>query len=183
LRAAYRRLVQLHHPDHNGGSPEAARRFEEVQEAYAAVRRLRQAGGPAGTSAGGRGRPSSGAQAATDPAPAAGDPDLEARLAAMERELRDARDARERAARDARRAQEQTLREVREMATDGGERASDEELGYISTDDSFTKILDDAAAELADRVGEARSSPAAHRVADLIEELSARLRGEPRGPR
>jgi curved DNA-binding protein CbpA len=24
LRAAYRRLVQLHHPDHNGGSVESA---------------------------------------------------------------------------------------------------------------------------------------------------------------
>ena len=98
----------------------------------------------------------------------------------MERELRDARDARERAVRDARRAQEQTLRDVRQMATDGGQRASDDDLGYISTDDSFTKILDDATAELSDRVGEARKSPAAHRVADLIDELAAKLRGEPR---
>jgi flagellar biosynthesis/type III secretory pathway protein FliH len=138
-----------------------------VQDAYAQVRRLRQGRGPAPRSAG--------AQAPTNPAPAAGDPDLEARLAAMERELKDARDARERAAR---RAQEQTLRDVREMATDGGARASDEELGYVSTDDSFTQILHDAAAELADRVGEARQSPAAHRVSDLIDELAAKLRGE-----
>lgn len=138
-----------------------------MQDAYAQVRRLRQGRGPAPRSAG--------AQAPTNPAPAAGDPDLEARLAAMERELKDARDARERAAR---RAQEQTLRDVREMATDGGARASDEELGYVSTDDSFTQILHDAAAELADRVGEARQSPAAHRVSDLIDELAAKLRGE-----
>ncbi|MGO9883725.1 MAG: J domain-containing protein, partial [Solirubrobacteraceae bacterium] len=41
LRAAYRRLVQLHHPDHNGGSAESALRFEEVQNAYARVRQLR----------------------------------------------------------------------------------------------------------------------------------------------
>ena len=33
LHAAYRHLVQLHHPDHNNGSPESARRFEAVQEA------------------------------------------------------------------------------------------------------------------------------------------------------
>jgi len=143
-----------------------------VQDAYAQVRRLRQGRGAAPRSAG--------AQAPTNPAPAAGDPDLEARLAAMERELKDARDARERAVAQARRAQEQTRREVREMATDGGPRASDHDLGYISTDDSFTKILDDAAAELSDRVGEARKSPAAHRVADLIDELAAKLRGEPR---
>jgi curved DNA-binding protein CbpA len=49
LRAAYRRLVQLHHPDHNGGSADSARRFEEVQEAYARVRELRRTtAGPAG---------------------------------------------------------------------------------------------------------------------------------------
>ena len=178
LRAAYRRLVQLHHPDHNGGSPDSARKFEEVQEAYAEVRRRRQGGVSKGApSARGSG------PAPTDPAPAPGDPDLEARLAAMERELRDARDARERAVQDARRAEEQTLRDVREMATAGGERASDEELGYVSTDDSFTKILDDAAAELADRVGDARRSPAAHRVSDLIDELAARLRGDDHRPR
>ncbi|MGH2872692.1 MAG: J domain-containing protein, partial [Solirubrobacteraceae bacterium] len=41
LHAAYRRLVQRHHPDHNGGSAESARRFELVQEAYAEVRRRR----------------------------------------------------------------------------------------------------------------------------------------------
>ena len=40
LRSAYRRLVQLHHPDHNNGSAEAARRFEAVQEAWAEIRRL-----------------------------------------------------------------------------------------------------------------------------------------------
>jgi curved DNA-binding protein CbpA len=175
LRAAYRHLVQLHHPDHNGGSAVSARRFEEVQEAYAAVRRLRD---------GGSGRPRAARpQAPTDPAPAPGDPDLDARLAAMERELRDARDARERAVRDARQAQEQTLRDVREMATDGGGRASDEELGYVTTDDSLTKILDDAAAEFSDRFGDARGSPAAHRVADLLDELSAKLRGEDRKPK
>jgi curved DNA-binding protein CbpA len=154
LRAAYRRLVQLHHPDHNGGSPESARRFEEVQEAYAEVRRRRSAGG--------------------EPAPAA-DPDLDARLAKLEHELRAARDARARAAREARAASEQTIRDVREMA---GKRASDEELGYVSTDDSFSKILDDAASELSERFSDARESPAAHRVSDLIDELTSKLTGD-----
>jgi len=153
LRAAYRRLVQLHHPDHNGGSPESARRFEEVQEAYAEVRR-RRADGPTTTSA---------------------DPDLEARLAAMEQELRAARDAQERAAREARRASEQTIRDVREMA---GNRPSDEQLGYYTTDDSLSKILDDAASELSGRFAEVRESEAGHRVSDLIDELAAKLTGE-----
>ena len=166
LRAAYRRLVQLHHPDHNGGSPESERRFEEVQEAYAAARRLRAGSGSSGVGGG----------SAAGGAPTAGvDPDLEARLAAMEQELRAARDARERAAREARRAGDETIRDVREMA---GKRASDEELGYVSTDDSFSKILDDAADELSERVSDARDSPAATRVSDLINELAAKLTGE-----
>lgn len=180
LRAAYRRLVQLHHPDHNGGAPEAARRFEAVQEAYAEVRRRRQSGSPRsrrGATATDRGSARAGGPAAAD---AATDPDLEARLAAMERDLRAARDARERATQQARRAEEQTLREVREMAGGKGQdRPSDEDLGYFSTKDSFTKILDDAASELSGRLTEARKSPAAHRVSDLIDELTAKLNGEP----
>jgi curved DNA-binding protein CbpA len=169
LRAAYRRLVQLHHPDHNGGSPESARRFEEVQEAYAEARRRRASGGP-GTGA--RSRPGASAPAGSG---AGADPDLDARLAAMEQELKGAREARERAAREARRATEQTISDVREMA---GERASDEDLGYYATTDSFSQILDDAAAELSERFTEARDTPAGHRVSDLVDELTHKLTGE-----
>jgi curved DNA-binding protein CbpA len=176
VRAAYRRLVQLHHPDHNGGSPESERRFEEVQEAYAAVRRLRAAGG--GPAAGGGSAGGAGSTAGAGPAGT--DPDLEARLAKMEQELRAARDARERAAQEARRASEQTIRDVREMA---GKRGSDEELGYFSTDDSFSKILDDAADALSDRFSDARDSPAGHRVSDLIDELAHKLTGDHRDKR
>ena len=192
LRAAYRRLVQLHHPDHNGGSAESARRFEEVQEAYAQVRRLRGGGagpaaGAAGAAAGAGGSGAGGAGAASGP----NDPDLDARLAAMERELKAARDARERAVREARAATEQTLRDLRGDAEDGRGRASDEELGYYSTNDSFTKILDDFADQVAARFAEAhppqgdpsrkRKGPARPRsVADWIDELGSRLTGEPR---
>jgi curved DNA-binding protein CbpA len=192
VRAAYRRLVQLHHPDHNGGSVESARRFEAVQEAYAEVRRRRGAGSAStarassagGSSAAGRssaaGQTSAGGSAASGSAAggsstAGGDPDLDGRLAAMERELARAREAREHAAREARRATEQTIRDVREMA---GKRASDEDLGYVSTNDSFSQILDDAAAELGERFTEARDSPAGHRVSDLIDELTHKLTGE-----
>src|SRR6185312_17134574 len=84
IRSAYRRLVQLHHPDHNHGSAESERRFEEVQEAYARVRQLR---------AGGAQPP--------PPPPPPSDPDLDARLKDMERDLHEAHVARERARRAA----------------------------------------------------------------------------------
>lgn len=193
LRSAYRRLVLLHHPDHNGGSAESTRRFEQIQDAYAAVRRLRQAPGGGDQV---RARPASAGAAA--PPGAGSDPGVESRLAAMERELRAAREARERTAREAadaarearrtaeaaRRAERQSLRDLREAARAGGsERPTDEELGYVSTDDSFTKILDDLASELSGRVGEAKDSPAGRRVSDLIDELGSKLRGEPRDRR
>jgi len=179
IRAAYRRLVQLHHPDHNGGSVESARRFEEVQEAYAEVRRLRGAGG--GGAGSGAGAPSSAGSAdAAGSATAGSDPNLDARLAKMEEELKRAREARDRAAAAARQATEQTIRDVRAMA---GQRASDEDLGYVKTDDSFSQILDDAAAELSERFTEARDSPTGHRVSDLIDELTAKLTGEHRDKR
>jgi flagellar biosynthesis/type III secretory pathway protein FliH len=187
VRTAYRRAVQRTHPDHNGGSPDAARRFEEVQEAYAEIRRRRSAGSD---------RP--------PPPPPAGpappsDPDLDARLAAMERELREARDARERVVQAAREAAQAAAQAARAAASGHGTgrtagrgqgqgqdqgpgRASDEELGYVHTDDSFLKIIDDAADELAGRFQEARRSPAAHRVADLIDDLAARLTGERSDP-
>jgi curved DNA-binding protein CbpA len=174
LRAAYRRAVQRHHPDHNGGSPESARRFEEVQEAYARIRALRVA------------RPAGGG-----PAGAAGterrDPNLDFRLEDIERELAAAREAKERA----RRAAQEAATAARE---DGQRpRASDEELGYITTEDSFGKIFTDAAAGLSEHLADARRQPperasnrapgaaAAEKVADLLDDISARLRGGPRG--
>ena len=179
LRAAYRRLVQLHHPDHNGGSAESARRFEEVQEAYAEARRRRAAGTTTGSGSASAGAGRRASTGAAGPAPN-GDPNLDARIAAMEQELKGARDARERAAKKARRATEESIRDVREMA---GKRPSDEDLGYFSTTDSFSQILDDAAAELGERFTEARDSPAGHRVSDLIDELTHRLTGDDRGKR
>lgn len=179
LRAAYRRLVQLHHPDHNGGSAESARRFEEVQEAYAEARRRRAAGATTGSGSASAGAGRRASTGAAGPAPS-GDPNLDARIAAMEQELKGARDVRERAAKEARRATEESIRDVREMA---GKRPSDEDLGYFSTTDSFSQILDDAAAELGERFTEARDSPAGHRVSDLIDELTHRLTGDDRGKR
>jgi molecular chaperone DnaJ len=82
LHDAYRRLVKQHHPDHNGGTPEATQRFQEIQEAYDELRN----------------RP-----AATRPAQAAWDSVAE-RMETLERELREAHAARERARAAAREA-------------------------------------------------------------------------------
>ena len=132
VRGAYRRLVQLHHPDHNNGSPDSERRFEEIQEAYAQVRRLRASGAqPPPTT--------------PPPPPSSSDPGLDARLKNMERDLREAHLARERARRAAAEAA---------AAATPRERPSDEELGYIKTDDSFSKIFADAGASLSEQLAE-----------------------------
>jgi curved DNA-binding protein CbpA len=169
LRAAYRRLVQLHHPDHNGGSAESAQRFEEVQEAYAEVRRQRSSGSGAPRAR----RTSSSASASSPPS---GDSDIGSRLAAMEAELRSARDEAVRRAREA-------AAQAAARAQGDRDRPSDEELGYISTDDSFSKILSDAASGISERLTEAqqdaRDSPVTKRFADLIDELGSKLTGEP----
>jgi curved DNA-binding protein CbpA len=131
LRAAYRRLVQLHHPDHNNGSVESARRFEEVQDAYAAITRER------------RRQPTPPRSA---PPPPSSTPDVEQRLADLERELREkARAARERAQRAAREAAAAAA-----SKTKRSDRPSDEELGYIKTDDSLGKIVADGLDDFAD---------------------------------
>jgi hypothetical protein len=177
LRTAYRRLVQLHHPDHNNGSHESALRFAEVQEAYAHVKLMRKQTAATGTHAN----------------PPSADPALDARLKAMENELRAARGQREKAAREAaqeaaRAAREAAASEAKKAARyDEKGRATDEELGYYTTNDSFAKILDDFADEVSTRFSE--SHPPAQggdgatkrrprSVADWIDELGARLTGE-----
>lgn len=170
LRTAYRRLVQRHHPDHNAGSAESARRFTAVQEAYAQIQKLRA--------------PAADARRPADqpprqpPAQPASDPDVESRLAELEHELRAARLARERArdaARQAATSASAAAADARQAAGAPG-RASDEELGYFTTDDSFSKIIADARSELSDLYADARQQPVVKRVADLIDELASRLK-------
>jgi curved DNA-binding protein CbpA len=154
IRAAYRRQVQLHHPDHNGGSPESTRRFEEVQEAYALIRKLRQA-----TSTGAR--PATSARRASAPPPRPSepvDPGVDARLAELDRELKRQREAKQQAQRNAQRIREDALRQAREAARADAGGPSDEDLGYVTTDDSFSAIFDDAASEWGKRFSEARQS-------------------------
>jgi curved DNA-binding protein CbpA len=191
LRAAYRQAVLREHPDHNGGSPESARRFEAVQEAYALIRvqrtrqtmagesRARASQGAAGGGAGPdpTGSSPAGARPGAGPGPGTGtgtrapggDPAVDARLAELERQLAKARGARERARRAAREA------EARLTQNRPG-RPSDEELGYITTEDSFGRIVSDAASEL---FSEVRRRDVPKRVSDLIDELGSKLTGEP----
>jgi hypothetical protein len=169
LRAAYRQLVKRHHPDHNGGSEESERRFEEVQDAYARARELRVSGSTSGRA--------TGSTSGSAGPRRAGAPNLDARLAEMERELREATKARERAER----ARQEAVRAAREAAAaaaasaaagassrhDGERnRPSDEDLGYFSTEDSISKILADARDAIADRV----------------DDIAERLKGPPKHP-
>jgi curved DNA-binding protein CbpA len=183
IRAAYRRQVQRHHPDHNNGSAESVRRFEEVQEAYALIRRLD--------------RPASGARRTPPPPPpprpGAEDPGLEARLAEMERELAAQRAAKQEAARRVEQIRADALRQAREAARADENRGRDEDLGYVTTDDSFSAIFDDAVDAWTTRQAESPGPPgdgepgAEHpheavneRLADLFDDLGSRLRGTKR---
>jgi curved DNA-binding protein CbpA len=190
IRAAYRRQVQLHHPDHNGGSPESTRRFEEVQEAYALIRKLQQGTGARGATSARRASPPPPPPPPTGPA----DPGLDARLAELDRELKRQREVKKQAQRNAQRIREDALRQAREAARADSGGVSDEDLGYVTTDDSFSAILDDAASEWGKRFSEAKQpsvatpsaeakpdsqpEPVTERLADLFDGWGARLRGE-----
>jgi curved DNA-binding protein CbpA len=156
LHAAYRRLVKAAHPDRNGGTAEATRRFVEIQAAYEQVTAQRK-----------QTRPASG------PRPPAGDPAVEARLADLELQVREAQAARERAAQAARDA----LREVQ----------GEEEIHLPSDDeDSFSKLLADAAAELRSRIEGAREHPTVKRATEMIaglDWLASTLDGKHSGKR
>jgi curved DNA-binding protein CbpA len=123
LHDAYRRLVKLHHPDRNGGSAESTRKFQEIQEAYEAVRS-------------GKARPR--------PAPPPrDDSSVASRMADLERELREAHAARERARREAREA----VRDASGRPTDEelGYYTTDDSFGKILGD-----LRDEVADKLSD---------------------------------
>ncbi len=153
LHDAYRRLVKLHHPDRNGGSAEATRRFQDIQAAYEEIGRLRAA------------RP-----AATQPRPPADD-SIAARMADLEREVREAQAARAAPARPRPRARRRAAARDAIRRQQPG-RPTDEELGYVTTDDSFGKILSDIADEISGSLSEARREhPSVQRLSDLLDRL------------
>ncbi len=71
---------------------------------------------------------------------------MEQRLAEMQRDVRE----KARAARETARAARERAQRAARRATTGNKRASDEELGYVKTDDNFGKILADGLDEFAD---------------------------------
>ena len=112
LHDAYRRLVKLHHPDRNNGSAESTRRFQEIQEAYEAVRSGKVRPRPA--------------------PPPRDDSSVASRMADLERELREAHAARERARRAARDAMRET--EGRPTDEELGYYSTDDSFGKILGD-------------------------------------------------
>ena len=104
----------------------------------------------------------------------------------MDRELKRQREATREATRRAQRIREDALRQAREATRTDRDDASDEELGYVTTDDSFSAILDDAAAAWSKRFSEpkqdakheSKQEPVTERIADLFDDLGARLRGD-----
>ncbi|HWE59636.1 MAG TPA: DnaJ domain-containing protein [Solirubrobacteraceae bacterium] len=166
LRRVYRGLVKRHHPDHNGGSPDAARRFAQIQNAYAVIVQGRR-GGQAPT-AGATAGPTMG-QAATS----AEDP-IEDRIASLEREMAAVHQTEQRRAQEqARVARDQAAKRAaaqRMQAPQGHRlRATPEDLGYYATDDSFTKIIDDAAEQFGDRLRKSEAKKQfTRRLSDLF---------------
>jgi curved DNA-binding protein CbpA len=161
LRRAYRDLVKRHHPDHNGGSAESAARFAQIQSAYAVIAERRRA-------------PVS---------------EVDGRIADIEADLRRQTAARAAAARAEAAAQsaaraarvEAAARAESARRADAGRkpaagpdkgqprRPTPEELGYYSTDDSFTAIIDDATEQLAERLrGSDAKRQFTQRLADLF---------------
>ena len=62
LKAAYRKLAMVHHPDRNGGSEESMAKFKELSEAYTVLsddnkRAAYDRYGHAGVNGGGGGNP------------------------------------------------------------------------------------------------------------------------------
>jgi curved DNA-binding protein CbpA len=112
LHDAYRRLVKKHHPDRNNGSAESTRRFQEIQEAYDAVRSGKVRPRPA--------------------PPPRDDSSVASRMADLERELRAAQAARERARRAARDAVRET--EGRPSDEELGYYSTDDSFGKILGD-------------------------------------------------
>lgn len=158
LRSAYRRLVQRHHPDHNGGSRESAARFAQVQAAYAHVVGMRR-----GTAVPPPVTPKPGTAQPVDPV-------VQRRIDDMERELAQARAAEAQAARTraARAAARQAATRPTPRPDTAPGRPTDEELGYVTTDDSFAKILADAGDEVADRWERSAKKPFTRRLVDLF---------------
>ncbi len=156
LRSAYRRLVLRHHPDHNGGSADSARRFAAIQEAHARITSERRAASPPVQPRGEQ--PAQRRAAAPVRETPYSDDAINAKLAEMEREAREAYAAKERARREA----------AATAVPQQGRTPTPEELGYVTTDDSLGQIFDDALDSLQRSFKKARSTPLRETLTDFF---------------
>jgi curved DNA-binding protein CbpA len=176
LRRVYRGLVKRYHPDHNGGSAESAARFAQIQNAYDQIAHHRAAPQPGQQAHGATGAAASGATAFAEPHDGSPDAGIEDRIASLEREMAAIREAeRRRVEEQARVARERVRQASARAAATGsdqaGRRPTQEELGYYTTDDSFTKIIDDAAGQFTERV---RKSDAKRQFSRRLSDLFGR---------
>jgi curved DNA-binding protein CbpA len=175
LRRVYRGLVKRHHPDHNGGSTESANRFARIQDAYAEIARHRRPAQPdrtANGTAGGAAGPW--AAAPHEARGGAGDSGMDHRIETLEREVAAMRAAQQRRAEEQARLARERARSAsgnpdRTSSNQTQRRPTPEELGYYATDDSFTKIIDDAADQLSERLRKGDAKRVfARRLSDLL---------------
>ena len=152
LHDAYRRLVKLHHPDHNGGSAESTRRFQEVQAAYSAIR-----------SGNVRPRPAP---------PPRDDGSVRSRMEDIEREVREAHAARERA----RKAARDAVRDVEGRPSDEelGYYSTDDSFGKILGD-----LADEVGEKLSDAQHHPAVKRVAE-IIDGLEGMASRFGGDRR---
>ncbi len=149
LHDAYRRLIKLHHPDRNGGSPESTARFQEVQAAYEELRNR-----PRGASA---------ARASSE--------SVEARMAKLEPAVRVAQADRAKA----REAAREALRDLEPEPKPEPAPASEEEEDSISA--ILFDIIDEIGERIAGpRQGPAVRD--VNDLVDGLDDLSSRLDGK-----
>jgi curved DNA-binding protein CbpA len=175
LRRVYRGLVKRYHPDHNGGSAESAARFAEIQNAYDQIAHHR-APPQAGQQAHGATGATSGATAPAEPHEDSADAGIEDRIASLEREMAAIREAERRRIEEQARVARERVRQASARATatgsdQAGRRPTPEELGYYTTDDTLTKIIDDAAGQFTERV---RKSDAKRQFSRRLSDLFGR---------
>ncbi len=149
LHDAYRKLIKLHHPDRNGGSPESTARFQEVQAAYEELRNR-----PRGASA---------ARASSE--------SVEDRMAKLEHEVRVAQAERAKA----REAAREALRDLEPEPKPEPAPASEEEEDSISA--ILFDIIDEIGERIAGPRQDPAVRDV-NDLVDGLDDLSSRLDGK-----
>jgi DnaJ domain len=151
LHDAYRGLVKEWHPDRNGGSAESTRKFQEIQEAYEAVRSGRVKPRPA--------------------PPPRDDASVASRMEELERELREMREKARRAARE---AVDDAAGKKRPTDEELGYYTTDDSFGAI-----FSDLKDEVSGRLSDAKHHPAVKRVAD-IVDGLEGLTSRFEKPPK---